>query len=1025
MKRIALILFTLLPIATHAQDWQPLAQSGNLTAMQQWVEAGGDVNARDENGATVLMWAAASGHVDLMRYLVERGADPTKKGAIWLSEEKTGYYGNLMGVVAGLGRLEALRFLIEEVGIDKEDRERDPETGEENGWRALQWAASAGHKEALAYLLSAGAATELPSDESFVPIMLAAGSGELFDILLEAGASLRVQDGDGATVLHYLAARGDVTRAQRAIAAGVDINAGISNGITPLGIAVYSGGELMVRLLLCRGAEGVAAAREIADSEGHVRLIPLLEASTCDEEALKKLLKAKALNGEVVQLYHQGHYEEATSKGEEAVRLRRDALGTNHPDYGTSLNNLALLYKSQGLYKEAEPLYKEALAVTKASLGTNHPDFALRQYNLAVLGFSLASIPFEEIVARLDSVLVIFDLPANQNQEPELQIRALYARGLLFRESEEKGAASKDLENAITILEQQRVRIGGSSALRASFLESNSQLYTTMMQWLIEDDEPEEAFSYLERARARSFLDQFNLATLSEELLDSIEEPQQSKLRERERLASVRVAELNVQISLARAKPAETEKQKEARGKRVEALSEELRVARTVYSRVDHDIRSQSRIWNEEIVSNSDVDRLGKVQRDIVPSNGYLLSYVVGKEASFVFALGKNDLWVDSLMISNSIAATAGVEPGLLTESKLDSLLFGGGQLRGVSVLPDASRSDIKPVRRRLHHKALQSLFQVLIPEKRREALMAAEELVIVPDGNLHALPFEMLAVGEGYWIDDESTPLLWYGPSATALVQMKAQHEESQLTQNRDFETLSLSDPMYALNQTAKSGPRADYEERGGPLTRLIHTADETAAIKQAYKTNADQQVQVLDRAAATEEALRKVLKGKKYIHLATHGLTDETETSGQGLFAALALTPPDSTGGSEENDGLLELREIYRLDEELKDVELAVLSACETHVGPRFKGEGVFALSRGFLTAGVRRVIASQWKVEDESTGRLIGKLFEQLITADENHEPLNYARALRNAQLAVKSNPKWADPYFWAPFVLIGGR
>ena len=51
------------------------------------------------------------------------------------------------------------------------------------------------------------------------------------------------------------------------------------------------------------------------------------------------------------------------------------------------------------------------------------------------------------------------------------------------------------------------------------------------------------------------------------------------------------------------------------------------------------------------------------------------------------------------------------------------------------------------------------------------------------------------------------------------------------------------------------------------------------------------------------------------------------------------------------------------------IKDCELAILSACETNYGPQQKGEGVWALSRGFLVAGARRVVASNWLVDDEA--------------------------------------------------------
>jgi CHAT domain-containing protein len=174
-----------------------------------------------------------------------------------------------------------------------------------------------------------------------------------------------------------------------------------------------------------------------------------------------------------------------------------------------------------------------------------------------------------------------------------------------------------------------------------------------------------------------------------------------------------------------------------------------------------------------------------------------------------------------------------------------------------------------------------------------------------------------------------------------------------------------------------------------------------------------------VLQDVKATETALRKGLAGKRYLHIATHGLIDEERAN---LFAMLVLTPPLEATPPADNDGFLQLHEIYDLD--LSSCELAILSACRTNVGRSVRGEGVFALSRGMMVAGARRVIASQWSVNDASTAELIGDLFRQ-IGAMERLGTLNYAVALRDARRKVRAQKKWSAPRYWAPFVLIGAR
>jgi len=97
-------------------------------------------------------------------------------------------------------------------------------------------------------------------------------------------------------------------------------------------------------------------------------------------------------------------------------------------------------------------------------------------------------------------------------------------------------------------------------------------------------------------------------------------------------------------------------------------------------------------------------------------------------------------------------------------------------------------------------------------------------------------------------------------------------------------------------------------------------------------------------------------------------------------------------------------------------------------TNVGESYAGEGMFALSRGFLAAGAQRVVATQWQVDDRSTAVLIGHFFEVIAEAERVGEVVDYARALRDAKQRVRTdvdNPQWADPYYWAAFTITGQR
>ena len=92
-------------------------------------------------------------------------------------------------------------------------------------------------------------------------------------------------------------------------------------------------------------------------------------------------------------LHDQGLYAKAEPLYQRALAIDEKALGPEHPDTATSLNNLAVLYDAQGHYAKAEPLYQRALAIREKALGPEHPDTATSLNNLAELYSTRASTP--------------------------------------------------------------------------------------------------------------------------------------------------------------------------------------------------------------------------------------------------------------------------------------------------------------------------------------------------------------------------------------------------------------------------------------------------------------------------------------------------------------------------------------------------------------------------------------------------------------------------------------------------------
>ncbi len=159
-------------------------------------------------------------------------------------------------------------------------------------------------------------------------------------------------------------------------------------------------------------------------------------------------------------------------------------------------------------------------------------------------------------------------------------------------------------------------------------------------------------------------------------------------------------------------------------------------------------------------------------------------------------------------------------------------------------------------------------------------------------------------------------------------------------------------------------------------------------------------------------DQADEKLVKSGKvkdytYIHLATHGVVDESNPALSRIFL-------QSDIGSE--DGNLFAGEIYNLD---LNANLVTLSACQTGLGKISKGEGVIGLSRALVYAGAQNIIVSFWSVADESTSELMKNFYRKLL----EEQNTTFCTSLRKAKLELVKNEKYAAPYYWAPFILIG--
>lgn len=192
-----------------------------------------DVNAIDENGATPMLWACYKADLPIVKMLYKAGAKPRCEGVVFLDSLKQGFFGNVTGAAAALGKYDLLTYLIEELKFPLDEPEYDYRTSKFTGWTPLQWSArygqmditkylvskdgdvnvdqdstlletiEAGHFNIAKFLIENGVKTNTDSKYRAVHYALLDQSGELLSTLIKHGANINFENGDTLTPLDY------------------------------------------------------------------------------------------------------------------------------------------------------------------------------------------------------------------------------------------------------------------------------------------------------------------------------------------------------------------------------------------------------------------------------------------------------------------------------------------------------------------------------------------------------------------------------------------------------------------------------------------------------------------------------------------------------------------------------------------------------------------------------------------------------------------------------------------------------
>jgi len=295
-------------------------------------------------------------------------------------------------------------------------------------------------------------------------------------------------------------------------------------------------------------------------------------------------------------------------------------------------------------------------------------------------------------------------------------------------------------------------------------------------------------------------------------------------------------------------------------------------------------------------------------------------------------------------------------------------------------------------------------LAQIVLSPFEKE-LRASSRVVVVPHARMGLLPFHLLPF-EGDVLGAKRA--VSYLPASSVAPRWQA-HAKPRL----GSDAVVVGDPAYA---------------RDRKLPRLLGARAE--AVEVARLLGAPPLID----ADATAEAVSARIGGARAAHLATHGLVPPASPNS----AQLALAGEES----------LTIADLMGLDTEL---DLAVLSACDTGRGSATAGGEVIGLTRALLAAGARDVVVSLWPVDDAAGCLTMVDFYDDLLESGDVTQALAAAQARVRAQpdderktqfAALSDKPsgaasrEWggaasrppaavdpAHPYFWGPFVHIG--
>jgi CHAT domain-containing protein/tetratricopeptide (TPR) repeat protein len=651
------------------------------------------------------------------------------------------------------------------------------------------------------------------------------------------------------------------------------------------------------------------------------------------------------------------------SQGNYAVALEQyqQSLGTfeeigDRASMSMALNNIGVVHYSQGNYIQALEQYRKSLKIAE-EIGNTHC-MAMALNNIGAIHRLQGDYP-----RALQFAERAVDIAAKSGYR-EIISSARTNAGRAYFALDQFTQARLSFDQAISTIEDLRVLVAGGEREQQLFFESKISPYHDMVELLVAQNNPSEALSYAERAKARVLLDTLSSGRVSiTKAMTSPEIEQEHRLRSQ-------LVSLNSQVS-------RENRRQQPDQDRLNRLDAQLQRARLDFEAFQANLYAAHPELKPQR-GEAAVIKAEEIAALLSDAGSALLEYAVTDDHTYLFAMTK-------------AAGRTEAEARVYT----------------LPVKRDELEKQIENFRRQLASRDLgfresaRRLYELLLKPAQAH-LRGKTNLIIVPDDRLWELPFHALMNGADRFLIQDAA--LSYAPSLTVLREM-TNHRRRRAPASPPFTLLALGNP--SLDQ--ETIDRATQATRDEKLDPLLEAEQEVKVLRYIYGASRSR---VYTGPDAREDRAKSEAGEARILHFATHGILNDASP----MYSHLVLAR-----GDQNEDGLLEAWELMQLD--LK-ADLVVLSACETARGRYGAGEGMIGLTWALFVAGVPSTLVSLWKVESADTRDLMLDFHRRLRTPPTAaRSATRKAEALRQASLKLMKNPATSHPFYWAGFVLVG--